>query len=285
MSELGLTDLQAFEAEVKQAIPGVEVRFKNGSAFMKVLGFLIYPFNPRFMDRYKTTIGKVVYFPSSEDYQGNPESSFQVLAHEFVHIWDRQQEGVWFSLSYLFPQILAVIPLLVFGVLAWPYSWLLALPLAGWVLGSSTAKLFAGKPSLELNPKGPLVAGWCVIGASMVATVFLSFFLLAWWKALVLLGGLACMAPWPAPWRVKWELRGYTMSIATIVWRLGRRPNMDFFVQQFTGPPYLFMSWRKARIEQALNEAVQAAEGNALQGRSPYRLVYQFLSNRGLLHA
>lgn len=280
-----LADLRAFEAEAKKNIPGIEVRFKNASLFMKMLGFLLYPFNPRFMDRYKTTIGKVVYFPSPEDYSAAPESSFQVLAHEFVHIWDREQAGVWFSLSYLFPQILAVIPLLVFGVLAWPYSWLLALPFAGWVLGSAVAKLIVSRDkSLELNPKKGLVTGWCIIGSAMVATVALSFFLLVWWKALILLGGIACIAPWPAPWRVKWELRGYTMSIAVIVWRLGRRPNMDFFTQQFTGPAYLFMSWRRASIEQALNEAVLSAEGTGLQGRSPYRIVHQFLANRGLLH-
>jgi len=270
-----LADLRAFEEKLREEIPGFEVRYKNESTFMKVLGFLIFPFNQGFVDRFKTTIGKIVYFPTKTEYEADPESSFRTLSHEYVHLWDDQKHGFKFGLSYMFPQLLAIIPLLVFGVLAWPHSWLLAAPLVGWVLGS----LIAHKN---------LIAGLITIGTTVAATVAASFFLLVWWKGLVLLAGLACVAPWPAPWRTQWELRGYTMSAAVVSWMLGpsrvTSSYKEHIIKQFVGPNYFFMSWNRGHVERVLNDGVRDAANGSLQEHSPYRVVFLFLYNRSLLH-
>ena len=63
-----------------------------------------------------------------------------------------------------------------------------------------------------------------------------------------------CVLPWPALWRAKFELRGYTISMAVRWWLLQKEPDYDFFAKQFTGPSYYFMypfeSYVKERLEE-----------------------------------
>jgi hypothetical protein len=105
---------------VKSIIPGFQIKFKNRSLLMKLLGALLWPFNQKFMTGYVTTLKWSVYFPSEKSIQDNPENAVAILMHEFIHMWDRKQRGVWFSIEYLSPQIWAIVPfagLAVFGVL------------------------------------------------------------------------------------------------------------------------------------------------------------------------
>ena len=47
--------------------------------------------------------------------------------------------------------------------------------------------------------------------------------------------------PWPALWRAKFELRGYTISMAVRWWLLKKEPNFDLIVNQFTTSAYYYM--------------------------------------------
>jgi hypothetical protein len=54
--------------------------------------------------------GKQVYFPSRERFE-DPEYAFTyyvTLRHEYVHMMDRKNYGIWFSLFYLFPFVTIV---------------------------------------------------------------------------------------------------------------------------------------------------------------------------------
>ena len=98
---------------------GVEIKFKDESRFMKALGYLLF-FNPKFMTRFVTVIGKTVYFPSQQRVDQDPDSAAQVLCHELVHLADANRVGALnFSLSYLFPQCLALLALSAIFVGPW----------------------------------------------------------------------------------------------------------------------------------------------------------------------
>lgn len=115
--------------KISAEIPGFEVRFKDESWFMKLLGVLLYVFNPRFMDAYTTTLYPYVYFPGRTYLEENRIQATKILAHEFVHLWDAKKKRIRFSLEYLFPQILAVVPLAALFVLAF-----FSLPGKPWIL-------------------------------------------------------------------------------------------------------------------------------------------------------
>ncbi len=141
-----------FKELLKLKYPDLEVKFKNESTFMKIIGYALF-FNKAFMTGYVTTIGSKVYFPSKELLENRAShSAIITLAHEVRHVHDFQKVGsLWFSLGYLFPQILA--PLMLCLI---PINWILALILF-----------------------------------------------------------VVCLAPWPAYWRMKAELSGYTMTLFT----------------------------------------------------------------------
>lgn len=118
------------ETDALAAGMGVQVRFKDESLLMRCLGKLLF-FNPLFMTRFTTTLGKTVYFPSRKGVQDNPTGAAQILAHELVHVQDQQDRG---TLAYLFtyarPQIFAGLSLLsLLALLAIPYPawWLCSL--------------------------------------------------------------------------------------------------------------------------------------------------------------
>jgi len=97
-----------------------EILYKNESPFMKLLSVVLF-FNKGFMDKYITTIGSKVYYPSRKWLQDNELASIEVLAHEIVHIRQSNELGpVPFSLSYLFPQCLGALSLLSLLGFIWP---------------------------------------------------------------------------------------------------------------------------------------------------------------------
>jgi hypothetical protein len=196
--------LQRLVSTIKEKVPDFEVRYKNESLFMKTLGVLLFLFNREFMTRFTTTIGNKVYFPSREAARARPRAHWKVLAHEYVHILDYQDQKLWFKVSYLLPQL------------------------------------------------GALLA----LGA-----FFIPWFLLA----------LLALAPWPSPWRTKWEMRGYTMSMATNYWRYGKITDdtKEWIGQNFWGWNYYKMAWRKKKIQKRLDDASDSIITGAVFGVSP----------------
>ena len=93
-----------------QQIRPINIAFKDESMFMRLLSYLLF-FNPEFMTKYVTVIGKTIYFPNKE-YIENEEVFGQILCHEFVHMMQAKRYGAFYYLGYLFPQILAIFSLL-----------------------------------------------------------------------------------------------------------------------------------------------------------------------------
>lgn len=99
--------------------PGFNIKFKERSLLMKILYYVgfVWLFNPKFMTRYWTTVGATVYAPTEAEFYGDPEAATDVLAHELVHMIDRQKNGfLKHDLPYALPQVLAALALLsIFG--------------------------------------------------------------------------------------------------------------------------------------------------------------------------
>lgn len=110
-------------AELVNRVPTFKIRYKDESILMKFLGAVLF-FTPRFMTSYTTTIGTTVYFPNRKWVDANSASAFEVLCHEYVHVCDKVRHGVWFELSYLFPQIFALLSLLGFLGFKYPVMFL-----------------------------------------------------------------------------------------------------------------------------------------------------------------
>lgn len=108
--------------KVKSLFPKVEIKSKNDSLFMKILSVILF-FNKDFMTQFSTTIGNKIYFPSKSYVSSHPVSSFVILLHELVHIYDYNKYGaLLFSLLYFSPQVLALLALPTLF-----FSWKLAL--------------------------------------------------------------------------------------------------------------------------------------------------------------
>ena len=101
----------------KKYFPELKVLYKDESVLMKVLKYLIF-FNPKFSTSFTTTFGNTIYFPSRAYVASRDLSCSVVFLHELIHIYDSESHGFFqkllFNISYVFPQILAllVIPLL-----------------------------------------------------------------------------------------------------------------------------------------------------------------------------
>jgi len=261
---LGKADLTSLQETIKKDVPSFEVAFKEGSALMWVLALLLSPFNPDFSSKYITTWGTKVYFPSKQFFLDNPVNSFRILAHEYVHLWDSKEHPT-FKLSYLFPQILAVLPIIGFMVLAGSNCWVAALPFVAYVLACLAGKLTR-------------VLFWVMLVLLLGGTAILAWWLTGW-SALVLLGVVLFLGPWPAPWRVKWELRGYGMNVALAQWMYGSFTDAyrDAILPQFVGPAYFCMSWSRAKVTASLNDFCERAKSGELQKEQPYGRVFNLL--------
>jgi len=128
-----MTKLNRFNLFVdflKDTVPTLNIKYKNNSLFMKILGFILF-FNKDFMSKYTTTIGSTIYFPSKEFVEKNPIAKIITVSHEARHIVDSKRYGVLFSILYLMPQLLALllIPLLFVNVYLALFCLLFLLPL------------------------------------------------------------------------------------------------------------------------------------------------------------
>lgn len=261
---LSETHLSSLQEAIKKDVPSFEVAYKDSSALMQVLALLLSPFNPDFLTKYITTWGTRVYFPSKQFFLKNPANSFRILAHEYVHLWDAKEHPT-FKLSYMFPQVLAVFPLLGFMLWAGTYCWVVVLPVLAYILAC-----FAGKLSKVLF--------WATLFLLLGAALGLAWWLTGW-AALVLLGIVLFLGPWPAPWRVQWELRGYGMNVALAQWAYGTFTDSHraSILSQFVGPAYFFMSWSKVRVVEGLDVFSRRASSGDLQREQPYGRVFSLL--------
>ncbi len=267
MNEQNLRDFEQYLAE---QIPGFRVQYKNDSKLMKFLGFMIGPFNNEFMSGYITTWGNSVFFPNKEQYDRDPLNTFVTLTHEFVHLWDSKEHGIWgFQRTYITPQLYMLIPLLAYGILG------SALSLGMMVTGYLLAALIAYKSK---------IFALITFGASMLTALWFG-----WWASglwVLLLPAAVGLLFLPSPARTRWEIRGYSMNIGVLRWVLNKKPATAYFDSmrnQFTGPNYLFMSWSKSKIEASLQEAMGNARSGAMQSAGPYKKVYEFLEKNDIL--
>lgn len=263
-------DLTSFELALLASNPRFKIRFKDDSWFQKVLGVLVRPFNPRFLRDFTTTLGSTVYFPSREFYQANPEASFVTLSHESVHIWDSQQDSL-FRLKYLFPQVLAIVPLALYVLLAGFHAWILAIPLGAYVLGAILAKRSR-------------VVCVVLITLGILSSLALGWFLTQWLLGFVLLG-LVFLAPWSSKFRTSYEIRGYGMQVALSQWSYGTvsPAYLSRLIGTLVGPSYYYMcrdtQFAKAALEEIQHQAIS---GELLQS-PPHKVVYDFLVSQNLL--
>jgi len=115
-----------FEAAVERVtvhIPKFEVRYKNESWSSKVIAVLVWLFNRNYMRTYTTTRYPRVYFPTREFVTNDPKRAVKILAHEFVHLWDRKTKGVWFTISYALPQLFLFLAILIAIVTSFFLPW------------------------------------------------------------------------------------------------------------------------------------------------------------------
>lgn len=209
---IGKEMFDAVLVEGRKLVPTFDVKFKNESRLMRLIGKILF-FNSEFMNGYITTIGATVYFPNRKYLEDNYDAMWLVLAHELVHAWDNKRSS-FFKVGYLFPQILAGLSLL--AVLAVWKVWFL-------------------------------------------------------WSLLFLLG----LAPLPAPFRMRAELRGYTMSMAVAQWSgNSAEASYEWIVPQFTGGAYYWMwPFEKNIRNRLIRAAASIQDGTILkpEENEPFR--------------
>ncbi len=227
--EEGMDLFRCAAKSVAVAIPGFEVRYKEDNLISKIIAVLVWLFNRDYMTSYTTTRYPKVYFPSRQYVEDRPMRAVKILFHEFVHLSDRKRLGVWFTIGYALPQLLAVVLLIALAVSAFVGSWVLSV---------------------------------CV----MVAV-------------------LAFMSPLPAHWRMKFEMRGYTMNMAINLWRFSSvtARTRDWIAKQFVGPAYYFMWPFPNDVDKRIEAAVSVLEQSNKADVDVYEVVYDFLKVNGVV--
>ena len=110
---------------IKNKIRGFAIVRKDKSLLMRILSIVLF-FNKGFMTSYFTTMYPKIYVPSwfgKMEYRHRLKAEVEILAHEYVHLYDRKRLGWLFNLFYLSPQIFS---LLAIGAI-WNSWFLLAL--------------------------------------------------------------------------------------------------------------------------------------------------------------
>lgn len=109
-------------AQAKLAFPNYQMKFKDQSTFMKILGTIMF-FTPGFMTEYLTTIGNTTYVPSQAYIDADPVSAATVLLHELVHVNDFEKTvGVFYSTLYLLPQLLVLLSIPILFLFGWKFA-------------------------------------------------------------------------------------------------------------------------------------------------------------------
>ncbi len=96
--------------EMKKEIPGFHAGYKSDSELQRIIGKVLF-FNPKYMSSFTTTLYPNVYYPESMKIASDT-MKFNVMSHEFVHLYDAKPNVIRFSLLYLMPQALSVLSVL-----------------------------------------------------------------------------------------------------------------------------------------------------------------------------
>lgn len=114
----------------------------------------------------------------------------------------------------------------------------------------------------------------------------LGFLGLVWAPLYALFALLLALAPWPAPWRAKYEKRGYKMTILART-MMGWATNPEHISSQFTGRSYYWMSWDKEGIMEWTEGEIRDARANLANIKTldrPYQdvheIYYEFLKGK-----
>lgn len=248
---------------------GMKVRYKDTSALMKILGLLLAPINPTFMTMYVTTLGRTLYFPSREFTQKFDTMALSVMSHEYVHVWDEENEGSFrYKHAYLAPQIYGVLTLALFSIVfsAWP----IVLLAGGYLVCCAATRVNQWLGFVLLGLLGLLVFGLTWLTSGFVGLVALAVSALP-------------LAPWPSKGRTRLETRGYSMSVASYKWLYGEKMRDDLketCLRNFTGPGYYFMTWSPHKVRDTLANADEGGLLTLLE-EEPYAHVYEFLTKHG----
>lgn len=121
-------DVQVLKGRLAGACPGLTFVEKKDSALMRLFAKVLF-FNPRFLDRFITTVGSTVYVPNIAEFEATRcNAAAQVYVHEAVHALDSKQlRFPVFAAAYLFPQVLALLALMSFGAVGGSAWWLINL--------------------------------------------------------------------------------------------------------------------------------------------------------------
>jgi hypothetical protein len=97
--------------------------------------------------------------------------------------------------------------------------------------------------------------------------------------------GLVALIPWPSPWRVNWEKRGYAMTLAINYWIFGSIPDpLKHNVRShFLDWSYFKMSRSPADIDRWLVNIIVSIEDGTICSDGAYYNVRSFLLGRGLV--
>ena len=89
---------------------------------------------------------------------------------------------------------------------------------------------------------------------------------------------LIFLAPLPAPWRKKWEMRGYGMSVKVLNWwfNLNSPMGTDWYVEQFTGPSYYFMWPFQNSVKKEFAKWADPKDNSCLE-EPVYKVVYDII--------
>jgi hypothetical protein len=113
---------------IKANISGSEIRSKKESKMMNFLSKVLF-FNKRFMTGYVTTWYPHIYVPKLPWRENNHAPAIATLAHEWVHLYDRQRMGWVFNFLYMMPQCFFIFGLLAFWNLWFLLFFLFLLPI------------------------------------------------------------------------------------------------------------------------------------------------------------
>lgn len=108
---LSQADVDALAAQLAAELPGFRVAYKDESRGQRALGRLVGLWNPHYLTRYTTVLGRTVWMPSRAwRAQRSPRDLYLLLRHEAVHLRDMRRFPILFQLSYalLLPAVLTL---------------------------------------------------------------------------------------------------------------------------------------------------------------------------------
>lgn len=108
----------------------------------------------------------------------------------------------------------------------------------------------------------PQILGLILPFVSLFAIWFSNWWLL--WIASIIF----CVLPLPAYWRMKWEMRGFAMTMAVDIWARGKvsEASKEWIVEQFISGFYFWMWPFRKNVEKRLNEIEKKIHNGEILG-------------------